>query len=65
MEKLTEEQAIVLTGFTDTLMVDFSKFHADLEKRLGHPVMPHQFPALRVEIREAYRADFMRLVSAE
>lgn len=64
MKKLTEEQALVLTGFTDTLMVDFSKFHADVEKRLGRPVMTHEFPKLRVAIKEAYRADFMRLVGA-
>lgn len=62
MQTLTEEQAIVLTGFTGVLMVDFNVFHADVEKRLGRPVFTHQFPILRDQIIEAYRDDFMEMV---
>jgi len=62
MEKLTEEQAIVLTGFADILMCDFGKFHEDVEKRLGHPVMTHEFPSLAKTIKEAYREDFLKLL---
>lgn len=62
MEKLTQEQALVITGFTGVMCAsDFSDFHGDVEKRLGRPVWTHQFPALRDEIREAYRADFLAL----
>lgn len=63
MTPLTEEQALVLTGFTGVLCVsDFSKFHADLERRLGRPVFTHQIPALREQIKQAYIHDFMELV---
>lgn len=58
---LTLEQAIILTGYTGVTCCDFSAFHADVERRLGHPVWTHQFPALRDEIRTAYKADFMAL----
>ncbi|AGR46564.1 hypothetical protein TW1_048 [Pseudoalteromonas phage TW1] len=43
MNKLTKEQAIVLTAYTGTLCCDFSSFHADVEKRIGHAVFSHMF----------------------
>ena len=61
MQKLTQEQALIITGFTGVMCVDFTTFHADVEKRLGHPVWTHQFVTLTDEIREAYRADFAAL----
>ena len=64
MQPLTKEQAIVLTGFTGIMMLkDFSKFHEDVEKRLGRPVFTHEFVDCAKEIKEAYRADFEKLVS--
>ena len=63
MKSLTQEQAIVLTGFTAIVMVrNFSDFHEDVEKRLGRPIMINEFEGEEEEIREAYRKDFMRLV---
>lgn len=64
MERLTEEQALILTGYTMVLMVHMSVFHEDVEKRLGRPVWSHEFPGLKEEIKAAYRDDFMALIPA-
>lgn len=61
MDKLTQEQELVVMGFTGVAVCDFGLFHADVERRLGRPVWTHQFPALSDEIKEAYRADFVAL----
>jgi hypothetical protein len=66
MQKLTKEQAIAITGFTGVMACkSFSDFHGDVEKRLGRPVFTHQFAnkELTEEIKEAYRADFIDMVS--
>ena len=66
MQKLTKEQAIVITGFTGVMACQsFSDFHGDVEKHLGRPVFTHQFAneELTEEIKEAYRADFIDMVS--
>lgn len=63
MQKLTTEQAIVLSGFTGVLCVnDFSLLHIDINKRLGRPVYTHEMPDIINEIKEAYRADFMAML---
>lgn len=62
MQKLTQEQALVITGYTGVMCVaSFSDFHEDIEKRLGRPVFTHEIPSLRDVIDEAYRADFLAL----
>ena len=63
MQQLTKEQAIILTGFTGIAMVqNTSDFHEDVERRLGRPVFTHEFADPHSEIKEAYRADFEKLV---
>ena len=65
MQQLTNEQAIVLTGFTGIFCCNsFSYFLADFEKRLGYPVFTHQFanPDLKEKIKEAYHQDFMAMI---
>lgn len=64
MQRLTEEQALILTGYTMVAMVHMSVFHADVERRLGRPVWTHEFPGLAEEIKAAYRDDFMALIPA-
>lgn len=59
--KLTKEQAIILTGFTNIICCKFSDLHEDVEKRMGRPVMTHEFVRLADEIKELYRKDFMEL----
>ena len=43
MQKLTKEQAIIISGYTGILMCKFSLLHEDIEKRLGRPVFTHEF----------------------
>ena len=63
MQQLTKEQAIILTGFTGIGMVqNTSDFHEDVERRLGRPVFTHEFADPHGEIKEAYRADFEKLI---
>lgn len=68
MQKLTQEQCIILTGFTGRMLCEnFSDFHADVEQRLGRPVWTHQFAneETRMEIEDAYREDFLKLLPFE
>lgn len=60
--KLTKDQAIIITGFTGVLCCEFSDFHADVERRKGAPVWTHEFASNKDEVRELYRADFMALL---
>ena len=63
MQRLTKEQAIILTGFTGISMVDESAiFHEDVEKRLNRPVLTHEIPTLADEIKQLYSDDFKKLV---
>lgn len=64
MQKLTKEQAIILTGFTGITCCKFSDFHADVEQRLGHPVWTHQFgnKQFSIKLQELYKEDFLKLV---
>ena len=60
--ELTQEQKLIVTGFTKTLCCSFDDFHADVEKRLGRSVQSMEFPSLAPLIQEAYREDFMKLI---
>jgi hypothetical protein len=62
MEKLTQEHAIIISGFTQALCVSsFGDFHADVEKRLGRPIFTHQSPSFADEIKAAYKDDFLSI----
>jgi hypothetical protein len=65
MQKLTKEQAIVITGFTGFMACSFSDFHEDVEKLLGRPVYTHEFGDKEFSklIKELYKTDFMAMVS--
>lgn len=64
IQKLTKDQALVITGYTGILACSFSDFHEDVEKRLQRPVFTHEFasPIVNEKIKEAYEKDFMRLI---
>lgn len=64
MQKLTKEQAVVITGFTGIMSCNFSDFHADVERRMGRPVFTHEFAFNEDEIRELYREDFLDMIDA-
>lgn len=63
MDKLTIEQGIVISAYTGFLCCEFSAMHADVEKRIGHPVWTHQFAdkEMREKIKELYKADFIAM----
>lgn len=63
MQKLTEEQALVLSAYTGVCMCDFSALHAYIEKSLGRPVWTHELANKDVwaEIREAVKPAFLKL----
>lgn len=65
MQKLTTEQAIVITGFTGVMSCKFADFQLDVERRMGRPVMTHEFAFNADEVKELYRADFLAMVGAE
>lgn len=64
--KLTTYQAVVLTGYTGTLMCSFTEFHADVEARLQQPVFTHQYgdEKFTQQIKEMYEEEFMALIGA-
>jgi hypothetical protein len=67
MNKLTKEQAIVITGFTGITACRFSDFHEDVERRMGRPVWTHEFsnPEFEEKIKELYKNDFLSLLETE
>lgn len=67
MQRLTKEQAIILTGYTGITCCAFHLFHEDVEKRVGRPVFTHEMGTgeFMERVRDLYRDDFMALVYAE
>ena len=68
MTSFTKEQAVVITGFTGVMACkSFSDFHADVERRLGRPVLTHEFGNTKFadELRDLYAADFLSMVLGE
>ena len=43
MNKLTKEQAVIISGYTGIACCNFGHIHEDVEKRLGRPVYTHEF----------------------
>ena len=64
IQKLTKDQALVITGYTGILACSFSDFHEDVEKRLQRHVFTHEFasPIVMEKIKEAYEKDFMGMI---
>ena len=65
MQELTKEQKIVITAYTGTLCCEFSDFHGDLEKRIGHPVWTHQLgdkQFVNEKVKPLYKDDFMAMI---
>jgi hypothetical protein len=63
MNKLTEEQALVIMAYTGVTCVNFGKFHSYAEKLLGRSIFTHEFGDDRVaaEIKEAASKDFLSI----
>lgn len=63
IQKLTKEQAVIISGFTGILCGEFSDFHADVEKRLGRGVQTFEFgfKEFATEVKKLYEADFIEI----
>lgn len=63
IQKLTKEQAVIISGFTGILCGEFSDFHADVEKRLGRGVQTFEFwlEEFATEVKKLYEADFIEM----
>ena len=59
IQKLTKEQAVILSGFTGIMHGSFGDLHGDVEKRLGRPVFTHEFASLN--LKDLYRDDFLAM----
>lgn len=66
-QKLTKEQAIIISGYTGFLICPFSDLHADVERRLGRPVWTHEFGSEQFaeSIKTLYRPDVLELAPEE
>lgn len=64
MQRLTKEQAVILTGYTGITCCAFHLFHEDVEKRVGRPVFTHEMGSEEFmgRVRDLYREDFIALV---
>ena len=63
MQKLTKEQAIIISAYTGFIACNFGDLHEAVEKKLGRSVWTHQFcdEDFREEIRDAFRKDFLAI----
>lgn len=61
MQRLTKEQAAIISAYTGVLCGPFSGMHEYVEKILDRPVWTHQFPALSEQIKEKSKEDFLSL----
>ena len=63
MEKLTKEQAVVVSAYTGYLVCDFSDMHEEIEKRVGRPVFTHEMGsgAFMDSVRALFKDDFVSL----
>ncbi len=64
MTKLTQQQCIILTGFTGILHGEFEWFHTDLESRLGREVQTSElgYPEFMEQCKALYEEDFTALM---
>ena len=68
LDKFTELQALVITGYTGVLACNFENFHADVEKRLNSFVFTHQFGNKDFSekiVKNLYRDDFLRMTKGD
>jgi hypothetical protein len=67
LPKLTQEQAIILTGFTGVCCISMEAFHQDLERRLQRSVFSHELGKkdFVARVKELYREDFLAILPSE
>jgi hypothetical protein len=68
MNKLTKEQAVVITGFTGVMVCNsFSDLQLEVDKRLGYSTWTHQYgdKTFADEVKALFREDFLKLTPQE
>ena len=65
MQKLTNEQAAVISAFTGKLAGPFSDMHEYAERVLGRPIFTHEFASKKVadELAAAAKPDFIAMAA--
>ena len=63
MQKLTSEQAAIVTAYTETLCGSFHDFHVYAEAKLGRPISISEFASKDTwaELKAAAKADFLAI----
>lgn len=64
MTKLTQQQCVILTGFTGILHGEFEWFFIDLQKKLGREVQTSElgFPEFMAQCKALYEEEFSDLM---
>ena len=67
MKKLTTEQAVVISAYTEILICNFSDLQKAVEDKLGRPVWTHEFADKETvkKIKEAFKDDFLSMSPVE
>ena len=60
---MTKHEAIVVSAYTGFLMCDFGDVHEYIEKKLGRPILTHEFALdlVQKEIHEKVKPDFLKI----
>lgn len=60
---MTQEERLIISAYTGTLMTDFSKFHEYCEKIMDRPVWTHEFiyEEFWQELKEKVKNNFIKL----
>jgi hypothetical protein len=64
MKRLDLDQAVVIGAYTGITCCNFADLHAEIEKRLGRPVLTHELASKELcenEIKPAFKDDFLSL----
>ena len=66
-ERLTREQAAIISAATGTLVGPFSDMHGYVEKIMGRPVFTHEMgdKEMAKAIREAAKPDLLEICAEE
>ena len=65
MQKFTQEQALVLTGYTGILCCsNFGDFQLEVDKRLGYPTWTHQYADKEfvAKVKELFKEEFLSMI---
>ncbi len=67
MQKLTKEQAIIISAYTGYTACNFSDIHYAVQQKLGREVFTHEFanPEVMDEIQEVFHEDFLAICYQE